>query len=198
LREALRTLEVAGLVESRHGGGTYVRDVFEHGLVPTLALALRATGDVVGDLWEVRGIVEPAIAARAAARATADDLAALEALLAEQATALEHEERLLALDRQFHAALARASGNAVAVRVIELINGLLEEGKVHFMTSQSRRHRAYDRHREIAAAIAAGQPQVARDAMLRHLQEVEEHILGGLAAEEEARRANGEDRRERA
>ncbi len=50
LREALRTLEVAGLVESRHGGGTYVRDVFEHGLVSTLALALRATGDVVGDL----------------------------------------------------------------------------------------------------------------------------------------------------
>lgn len=183
LREALRALEVSGIVESRHGGGTYVRDAFDPGFISPLALALEATGDATGDLWEVRIVFEPPIAARAAMRAGADDLARLGALVEqmfELAPDLARNDHILAVDREFHAAMARASGNSVAVRVVQLINQVLFDSRRHFTTSLERRLQACARHREMFAAIRERDPVAARDAMLLHLHEVEDYILGGL------------------
>src|SRR5215217_1239373 len=92
LREALRAMESAGLVVSQHGSGVYVRDAVAWDAVSPLALVLQASGDTVGDLWEIRLIVEPEIAARAALRATAEDLATLTALLGRQEGALDRED----------------------------------------------------------------------------------------------------------
>jgi GntR family transcriptional regulator, transcriptional repressor for pyruvate dehydrogenase complex len=183
LREALRTMELAGLVESRHGGGTYVRDAVAWNAVSPLALVLQASGDAVGDLWEIRLMVEPEIAARAALRATGDNLDELDELLARQAACLADEEGSLRLDRQFHAALAGASQNAVAVQVVELIGSLLQAGRSHFITSPERRQHALSWHREIVAAVRGRDPESARSAMRRHLQEVEAYIVGALVAE---------------
>ena len=66
LREALRALEIAGIVTSRQGGGTRIREVFDDGILSPLSLVLDASTDLVGDLWEVRSIFEPAVASRAA------------------------------------------------------------------------------------------------------------------------------------
>jgi GntR family transcriptional repressor for pyruvate dehydrogenase complex len=181
LREALRALEVSGIVEARHGGGTFVRDFSELEVISPLALVLEASDDIVGDLWEARVIFEPSIAALAALRATPIDLEALAAIVDRQAgefEGAEGNERAVSLDREFHTAIARASGNEVALRVLHLINQLLQEGQRHFNTSSERRGRAYHGHREILCAIREGAPHVARTAMLRHLQEVEEFILG--------------------
>ncbi|MGH2557567.1 MAG: FadR/GntR family transcriptional regulator [Thermomicrobiales bacterium] len=190
LREALRTLEIAGLVESRHGGGTYVRDVMEHGVSP-LALVLYATGDSLGDLWEMRLIFEPEIAARAALRATPDDLSALAAVLDRQAAHVDSEDLTLQIDRDFHRALARASHNAVALRVIELIGALLRDGRGHFVTSLDRRQRVLIAHQRIVDGVYSGQPQEARAAMFDHLQEVEANILGTIVEEDDQSSSTG-------
>jgi GntR family transcriptional repressor for pyruvate dehydrogenase complex len=108
LREALRTMESAGLVESHHGGGTFVRDAVSCDAVSPLALVLQAPGDTVGDLWEIRLIVEPEIAARAALRATGEDLAAIDGLVDRQEAALDREDVSLGLGRDFHTARAYA------------------------------------------------------------------------------------------
>jgi GntR family transcriptional regulator, transcriptional repressor for pyruvate dehydrogenase complex len=181
LREVLRELEISGIVEARHGGGTYVRDFSELEVISPLALVLEASGDIVGDLWEARVIFEPSIAALAAVRATAIDIEALDAIVERQAGEFEGAEgndRAVSLDREFHSTIARASGNEVALRVLHLINQLLHEGQRHFITSSERRGRAYLCHREILSAIRDGEPHTARTAMLRHLQEVEAFILG--------------------
>lgn len=183
LREALRTMEIAGLVESRHGGGTYVRDAFSWDAFSPLALVLQTSGDSVGELWEIRLIVEPEIAARAAIRATPEDIDALGALLQREEAALGLVEVSLRVDRDFHTALASASHNAVAVRVVELIGSLLLEGRSHFVASPERQLNALHRHQEILAAVRARTPAIARSAMLRHLQEVEAHILAAFVEE---------------
>jgi GntR family transcriptional repressor for pyruvate dehydrogenase complex len=180
LREALRALELAGLVESRQGGGTYVRNVPDLGVISPLALLLQASGDSVGDLWEVRLIVEPEVAARAALRADGSDLHQLEAILEAQQANLGDEERTLQIDRTFHETLARSAHNAVLVRVVELIGSLLQRGRGHFMTSLERRRDALARHREVVDAVKLGQPGAAREAMRRHLEVVEAYILGDL------------------
>jgi GntR family transcriptional repressor for pyruvate dehydrogenase complex len=180
VREALRTMEMAGLVESHHGGGTYVRSAVSWDAVSPLALLLQTSCDSIGDLWEIRLIVEPEIAARAALRATDEDLDALAALLGRQESALGREDETLFIDRDFHSALAHASHNAVAVRVVELIGSLLATGRRHFVTSLDRRRNALDRHREILSALRERLPDEARSAMLSHLQDVEAHIVGAL------------------
>lgn len=183
LREALRALEISGIVESRHGGGTYVRGFSELGVMSPLALILEASDDIVGDLWEVRIIVEPALASMAALRATPDDIDGLDVIVQEQARSFDQfgdDDQWMMLDRAYHSALARASGNTVSVRVLELINQLLQEGRRHFVASPERRRTALACHREILDAIRKREPRIAHGAMLRHLQEVEEFILGEL------------------
>lgn len=196
LREALRQLEHAGIVAAKQGGGTYIREVFDDGILSPLSLVLDASTDLVGDLWEVRSIFEPAVASRAAIRAQPDDIAALERIVQEQHGFLNRDvpnEAWLESDRAFHIAVARASRNEVSVRVIRLINELLHEGRRHFATHADRREHAYSWHRDIFARIRDGQPQPARDAMLQHLREVEEFIVGEVIAPVEGEAAGPED-----
>jgi GntR family transcriptional repressor for pyruvate dehydrogenase complex len=185
LREALRTLENAGIVETRQGRGAYVREVFDEGILSPLALVLDASTDLVGDLWEVRSIFEPAVAFRAAIRAQDGDIAEMTRIVSQQEgflTGTASNEDWLASDRAFHISVARASRNDVSVRVIRLINELLQEGRRHFATQTERRERAYIWHRDILAQIRAGDPQRSRDAMTQHLREVEEFIVGDVIA----------------
>ncbi len=186
LREALTALEAAGIIASRHGGGTWVRDFHELGVTSPLSLALSATDDLVGDLWEVRVIFEPMVAAQAAIRATEADIAAMRKATDALGALVDEpggEERTIALDRQFHAAIASASGNRVAVRVLQLINELLLNSRRHFAADPERRRRTFFRHGEIVDAIERHDPRAARDAMLRHLQDVELYIVGTILEE---------------
>lgn len=183
LREALRALEISGIVESRQGGGTFVCEFFEDGVISPLSLVLEASDDLIGDLWEMRIMIEPSIAARAAARATPAEVREIQRLVARQADMIAwpnaHEE-FLNLDRELHIAIARAARNEVALRVVQLMKQLLQESRRHFTTSLDRRAQALASHERICAAIQARDPQAARAAMLQHLQDVEVQILGGI------------------
>src|SRR5215207_3385116 len=117
LREAVRVLVEAGVVEVRRGpgGGMFVAgDVVPVELVRERS-SLRL--EEVASVLEARRLIEPGVAQLAAERATAADLAALEHSIAAmreicaRGYRAEDEDRFLQLDLQFHLALARASGN---------------------------------------------------------------------------------------
>src|ERR687890_1291238 len=78
IREAIRQLEVSGLVESRHGGGNYVREVTVEHLVAPIASVLNGMAPLREELMDARLFFEPQIARAAAARATTEDLRLLE------------------------------------------------------------------------------------------------------------------------
>jgi GntR family transcriptional repressor for pyruvate dehydrogenase complex len=144
----------------------------------------------------VRSIFEPAVASRAAIRAQAGDIAALDQIVQEQHGFLGWEvpnNAWLESDRAFHVAVARASRNEVSIRVIRLINELLHEGRRHFATQSDRREHAYIWHRDIFEHIRAAEPQQARDAMMRHLREVEEFIVGEVIAPADGNAAGPEE-----
>lgn len=188
LREALSALEISGLIETRHGGGTYVRDFYEFGVTSPLALVLSTSNEIVSDLWEVRLIFEPAVAARAAVRASTDEIETLRDILLQHSQYLDRidgSDLLVDLDRHFHTTIARASRNQVSVRVLQLTNELLAESRRNFASTPERRNQTYIRHMEILSAIENRQPQIARDAMLAHLEEIERALLGEFAEEEQ-------------
>src|SRR2546426_12570608 len=86
LRDAIRTLETMGVVESRHGAGTVIRDLDADALVIPLANALMRKRQMVSELLEVRRMIEPALAGRAARNATPEELAHMEDILRRQRT----------------------------------------------------------------------------------------------------------------
>src|SRR4030088_267339 len=72
VREALRALEMQGVIESRQGGGTFIRTADTEALVPALAAAILGGRREMAEILDVRELMEPGIARRAAARATAE------------------------------------------------------------------------------------------------------------------------------
>ncbi len=81
VREALRALQSRGLVDIRAGEGAFIRDISVDTLIEPLAMVIRPHREAVGELFEARRVLEPAIAALAARRATRDELIEMERIL---------------------------------------------------------------------------------------------------------------------
>ena len=183
VREALRELQLLGLVETRQGGGNYVAELSLENVLGPLSLVIQHHGSLRTELMDARAVFEPAIASLAASQATAQDLADLEAILARQSERVGRGEPAVEEDSEFHLALARATGNRVVVHVVQTINDLLLESRLRSLQAADRPRRSLEGHRRIVAALRRRDPEAARDAMLGHLQEIAA-TLGEARAEE--------------
>jgi GntR family transcriptional repressor for pyruvate dehydrogenase complex len=173
-REALRVLEAMGWLEIRPGDGTIVRD---RNARPNGGAADRLLDGVsveVGDLWEVRKLVEPGAAYLAAERCDAAELAAIERVLTATEALVERGGRveLARANPDFHMAVAWASGNAMLAHV----QRLLVEAELRAMASVTQEDRTPEQvaktlteHRRIYQEIRAGHPKEAERAAFDHL-----------------------------
>ncbi|MGE5575795.1 MAG: FadR/GntR family transcriptional regulator [Syntrophothermus sp.] len=180
VREALQTLELMGLLESKHGSGRFVKAVTIDSIVQPLASVLVARADLMMELLDARKMFEPAIARFAAERANAEDIAEMEEILEEQAKKVEDGGTAIAEDTAFHAAIATATKNEVVLRMVRVITDLLEESRERSLQLGGRPSKSLQGHRRILAAIKKGDGEAARTAMLAHLEEIEGGILERL------------------
>ncbi len=171
VREALRGLQALGMTASRTGKGTFV--------VSAQALDSPMFGPYSArDLLEVRRHVEVPAAEHAARRHTAEDLEALGNLL-ERMEGEAEDTVWVALDSLFHIAVARASGNPVFGKVIEVIReAIATQSAFVNQHGNDRRAASNAEHRRIVDAIASGSPGAAGDAMAAHLEHVDEALVG--------------------
>ena len=186
VREAIRTLESMGLVESRSGEGTYVAASVETLLSP-LASALRQHKDALLEVFEARKILEPEIAALAAERATARHVQQLKTILEKQARQIANGETGVEADTAFHSTLAQAARNRVFLRLNAALVDSLRGTRELSLQTHGRPARSLAGHREILKAIRAKDPAKARQAMLGHLAAIEHNLLERRVKE---RRAN--------
>jgi DNA-binding FadR family transcriptional regulator len=169
LREALLALELGGVIEVRGGSGVYVSDVAQ-----AEAEALEA-GPGPFEVLSARRLIESEVAAIAARMAT--DGAVDEILRAVEAMELKHSDKSSneQADRNFHLAIARATGNSALVGVMGYLwdqrGHLWQKLKEHFQTEELRLATLAD-HRRIVEAIAARDPAEAKRAMRAHLERV--------------------------
>lgn len=161
VREAVRALEHAGLLEPRRGDGTYVRAGTDLGA----ALLRRAERAGVLDVLDVRSSLERDAAAAAALRRTDADLVAIKTTLAARAAAVHGGDPavFVAADLAFHRAVVAATGNPV---LIDLYAGLTEalQRTVRQVVELDDNPADFPGHGELAAAIEAGDPVAARAA----------------------------------
>jgi DNA-binding FadR family transcriptional regulator len=161
VREAIRALEHAGVLEPRRGDGTYVRATSDLGA----AFLRRARRATALDVLAVRASLERDAAATAANRRTEADIAAIERTVRARRGACEGGDRraFVAADLGFHRAVIAATHNPV---LIDLYAGLTEaiERMVTQVDELDDDPAAFPGHEELAAAIVAGDPDAARAA----------------------------------
>src|SRR5215217_8086781 len=123
IREAIRQLEVSGLIESRHGGGNYVREITVEHLVAPIATVLNGMAHLREELMDARLFFEPQMARAAAARATPEDLRGLEDVIRRQEERVAKGRSGVEEDAEFHDLLARSTHNTVVERIMRLSTG---------------------------------------------------------------------------
>ena len=178
VREALRALESLGLIDIRPGEGTFVREVSIDALVGPLALVMTSQREAIGELFEARRVLEPAIAALAASRATPDEVQEMERILDDQAREIAAGRTGLAQDAAFHAAVGTAAHNRAITRVVHAIMDLLTQSREESLNTPGRPTRSHQDHRRIVEAITRRDSGAARQAMLDHLVAVEALVAG--------------------
>jgi GntR family transcriptional regulator, transcriptional repressor for pyruvate dehydrogenase complex len=172
IREAIRQLEVSGLVESRHGGGNYVREVTVEHLVAPIASVLNDMGHLREELMDARLFFEPQIAREAAICATLDDLRRLEDVIRRQEERSTDGQATAEEDAEFHSLLASATHNTVVVRVMEVIDNLLKDEHARWFQSAERSKNSLEGNRRILEAVQRRDQEAAQKAMEQHIEEI--------------------------
>ena len=172
IRDAFRMLEMIGLLEMRHGQGTFPRELSVDRLVTPLASVLTNRRDLEGELMDVRRMFEPAVARAAAARISDADLAGLRAIVEAQRRKLKVKQSALVEDTAFHAALARATRNTVVVRIMETLNDLLTESRKRALRQTSRPEQSLRGHEAVVEALTRRDGDGAAKAMHEHIDEI--------------------------
>lgn len=180
VRDAIRTLEVIGLVRSRQGKGTSVRELSADALVVPLSTALTRKAELVAELLDVRRMLEPPLAARAALHATDDEIAALREVLRKQRQKIQQGLDTTEEDSAFHYAIAVAARNSVVLKVVDVLMDLLRESRSRSLQVDGRLERSLAGHRRIARAIERRDPQAAEEAMRLHLQQISDLVLATI------------------
>lgn len=172
VREALRILEIEGLIEIRPGrnGGSLVRAPDVNSFARSLDIFIRGRRVRFGDVLEARELVEPICARLAAERRTSQDLEMLHEYTAAVEAALEDVPQFLTANVDWHVAVALISHNELLAAFMQaMATAVRAATDVEDFNSEVTMSAALRAHRKIVAAIANGDGAAAFQAMRRHV-----------------------------
>src|ERR1017187_8060471 len=175
VREAVKALREKGLVEAYSGRGTFITDGTSQAARQSFDLMVKI-GQQEGapHLAELRLILEPGIAALAAARVQEPEIVGMREAVAVMDRAQRDPEAYIEADLDFHLALAEAAANPLILSLIDSIVGLLREQRIKIFNVEGGPQRGQIHHKRILEAIERHDPEMARSAMRSHLEQVRE------------------------
>jgi DNA-binding GntR family transcriptional regulator len=162
LREAIRRLTSEHLLSQQPTGGV---------VVP------RLDPREIAELYDVRASLESLMAREATRRATKDDLAELDEILARNAALVGFADDAMDVGKRLHDTIARIADNGWAVRLHEQIADQMVRYRVVTNSSQTRRETALQEHRDIRAAVASGDPDHAATVAFDHVLSARDEAL---------------------
>jgi GntR family transcriptional regulator, transcriptional repressor for pyruvate dehydrogenase complex len=175
IREALKLLANMGLIETRQGGGSYVRSLLADRMKDPLGLIMKDHTDKIFELLEVRKEVESWSAFNAAQRATAEEAASLCSLVEETKKYCDQGKKPPGrLDADFHLAVAQFSHNTIQAHLTHTIYDVFSEYFNYLIENicfnVEYQEAVCQQHAEICHAVGRKDSESAREAMLRHLE----------------------------
>jgi GntR family transcriptional repressor for pyruvate dehydrogenase complex len=166
LSQALVALEVIGVVQVRHGDGTLIADA---PAPRRIVEAIRAHAHRLPEIIETRDALETKIAALAATRHTADDLARIDEALDDMERDVASGGRGVEGDERFHGAVTAAAHSLLLARLMDEIRDLIRETRIESLSQPGRPADSLAHHRAIVRAIRSGNPEAAAAAMHAHV-----------------------------
>ena len=194
MREALKALSLIGLVEVRHGDGTYLRKADSALLPELIEWGLLLGEQRTLDLVEARQEIEVVIAGLAARRRTEENLIELRAILKRMDVA-PTVDAFVEADVQFHMAMAVAAHNSALRDIHSSVQALLRAWIHRVLTAAGSSRPSYDEHVPVLAAIEAGDAAGAQTAMAAHMSSAADRLRVSLAADDSLRADQSEYQR---
>jgi GntR family transcriptional repressor for pyruvate dehydrogenase complex len=173
VREAVKALIRAGLIEAHPGRGTFVTSRVPTGVREMLDQMLKHD-KVVGtrNLVEVREVLEPEIAVLAAARAKDEHIAAMQHAVDVMDRSLNDINTFIDADQDFHLALTAGTCNPLFVALMDSLVDVLRDARARIALVEGGMRRSQEHHKRILQAVSQHNVTAAREAMRAHLLQV--------------------------
>ena len=171
LREALKAMELVGMIESRVGDGTFVCPRSEFLSRPLLWAFTGTDHEELLEIMEARSVIEENLAAFAAKRASAEDVARIESALEQMRECIAAGTSILEADMSFHLAVADAARNELLRNAVQLLRNITRQWLSYKVLIPHVAPSVLKHHETIYRAIAAHDAEAASSAMHTHLEE---------------------------
>ena len=176
VREAMRLLDTRGLVVIRPGAGTFITEDTLEAIVQAFSSLLSDEDSAVGDVFEMRLLLEPHVVSLAAERATESDILRMRQILDAQEADIASGGTGVEFDTEFHFAIAGATKNSALIAVTQAISGILSQSRENSLLSPERCRLSLRSHRQILRAIEGRLSKEAEEAMHRHVAEIDTEV----------------------
>lgn len=171
MREAVKALELARVLDVRRGDGTYVTSLEPNLLLQGFGLAVELLrGETLLEVIEVRRLLEPQATAIAASRITDETLERLRGHLDRMHEASGDAEQLVEQDAAFHDCVIAATGNQTLMSLLDGLSSSTIRARVwRVMIEERAVEQTLAQHGDIYAALARRDPELARATALTHV-----------------------------
>lgn len=179
IREALKALSLLGVVENRHGSGTYITEDTSKFPSEAFDILFLINKTTIFEIFEARKGMEGWVISLAARRRTKDDLVAMKNALDAMKASIQNIENYTKHERAFHMAVVDAAKNNVVSILMDRLYLLLEETKAQFYVLDDdldARLEDYERHRQIYHCIEEKDEQGASVSVLYDLMVFERKL----------------------
>ncbi|MBL4938288.1 FadR family transcriptional regulator [Clostridium sp. YIM B02515] len=179
IREALKALQIIGLIESRQGGGNYIRESFEGSLFEPLSIMFSLQNSRPEEILELRKIIEVETAALAAKNINDEELTEIKGII-DQINESYDEELNAKLDKELHYKIANASGNFLVVVILtavsSLVDSFIKDARKLILTQIENREILIEHHENLYNALLEHNKGRAAEVMRKHLDFVNEYL----------------------
>ncbi|MBE5759352.1 MAG: FadR family transcriptional regulator [Clostridiales bacterium] len=176
IREALRALESMGYIESKVGGGTFVREISLENIISPVSAMFQQDESLLKDLIAVRLLLETEMASLAAKNITPEKALKIEEAIVLMRKEVAKGEIGLRGDNSFHAALAEASGNSAMSLISDMCMELLSKTRLATLELENQPEQSLSEHIMIYEAVIAGDSRLAAKRMKEHLNNANKNL----------------------
>lgn len=178
IREAIKSLAQKNLVESRRGDGTYILADMDADIFDAFTTAFSDQKKRISDIFQFRKVIEPEIAALAAAAMNDDALNRMKVIVCDQQMKAQNGKNSSDLDASLHLEIAKATGNSIFPEMMQALDRIMKESRSEILQPPARQKASIEAHFRILEALEQRNPARAREAMRQHIAEVEEAATG--------------------
>ncbi len=170
VRAGLQALAAMGVIQARHGAGTFITDGPPMLATGPLSFLAALHGFSSEAMFEARRVLEVGAIGVAAEKATGEDMASVAEEMASMFAALDDPQTFLVHDIKFHRAVAKASHNPILASLIEMVSAMFYDRRKRNLATPRDLREAAETHRLIYNALRDRDVQAAQAAMSEHLR----------------------------